>query len=94
MSRYIEWDEDRKARYDTARAKVDEAVREILQAAYEEDFDANDPPYPQGWVLITEFTNIELEQTDAGGRYIAAPQGQTFSLGHGLCAWGMTRFEE
>ena len=87
MTRYIDWDEQRKARYDDARERLQAALAECIKIQHEDDDEIDtvaDAPYLQGWVAAAEWTNITLEQTDRGGRSTVYPQGQMFSVGIGL----------
>jgi len=93
MGRYIDWEQERKDRYDAARNDLEEALKKCATIAYEDTYGPEDAPFIQGWVAIAEFTNIALEQSDAGARVTVSPQGQTLSTGMGLAAWSVTTYE-
>lgn len=46
-----------------------------------------DEPFVQGWAAAVEWTNVELERDDAGGRYKITPIGQMLSTTEGLGAY-------
>jgi hypothetical protein len=88
-SGYITWEPERQQRYDAARARVADALTELVTIA-SEDTDHMDPPFIQRWMVSCEWTSIELERNDAGGRHVFAPQGQMLSVTAGLSEWAKT----
>lgn len=89
-SGYMSWDDDRRARFDEARARVASAIAELCSIQEEDEY-PNDPPYVQGWIAAAEWTNVDLERSNRGGRHIFSPQGQMLSVGEGLADWARTR---
>ncbi len=87
---YSDWDDDRKARYDAARDRVAAGIADCVNILREDGF-ADDPPYVQGWVVAAEWTNVEAERDNWGGRETITPHGQMLSTGLGLSAWAAHR---
>lgn len=87
-SSYADWDQERRDRYDAERERIQSALSALLSICYEDEH-AGDPPYLQGWVAVTEWTNVELEQNNQGGRHTFTPHGQMFSIGAGLAAYAV-----
>ncbi|MEE6273517.1 hypothetical protein V2J56_09180 [Georgenia sp. MJ206] len=67
-------------------AKREEIAKHVQQLAELQDrtHDPDDPPYVQAWALAWEWTNVELERENRGGRDLATPRGQALSTSLGL----------
>ncbi|QKS17303.1 hypothetical protein HUN59_14770 [Curtobacterium sp. Csp2] len=87
---YMSWDDERRARFDEARERAAKAIADMCRIHTEDDH-TDDPPYVQGWVAVAEWTNVEFERNNAGGRYIFSPYGQMLSVGAGLADWARSR---
>jgi hypothetical protein len=87
---YMTWDDERRARFDEARERAATAIADLARIQAEDDF-PNDPPYVQGWIAIAEWTNVEFERSNSGGRHIFTPFGQMLSVGGGLADWARQR---
>ncbi|MDT0211230.1 hypothetical protein [Curtobacterium sp. BRD11] len=87
---YMTWDDERRARYDEARERAATALADLARIHTEDEF-PDDPPYIQGWIAAVEWTNVEYERSNAGGRYIFSPFGQMLSVGAGLADWARHR---
>lgn len=91
-TRYNDFDDERRERLEEARDRIDAAIKDYISIVREDDF-ADDPPFVQGWLVSAEWTNVEAERDNWGGRDVIAPHGQMLSVGHGLAAWASTRHE-
>ena len=87
---YTDWDDEKRARYDAARDRLSAAINEMAAITAEQQF-PDDIPFVQGWVVAIEFTNVELERDNAGGRYLFSPNGQMLSVSAGLALWAVER---
>lgn len=87
---YMTWDDKRRARYDEARERAAAALADLARISSEDDY-PDDPPYIQGWIAAVEWTNVEFERSNTGGRYIFSPFGQMLSVGAGLADWARQR---
>jgi hypothetical protein len=83
---YLSWDDERRGRYDEARERAAKALADLARISNEDEY-PDDPPYIQGWVAAAEWTNVDLERRNQGGRYIFSPFGQMLSVGAGLADW-------
>jgi len=86
MTDWNELSDDTKAALEVERTAIERHIRryiEVLRA----DEHPGDLPIVQEWVVGCEWTNIELEQSNKGGRDVIMRDGATLSAGLGLGAY-------
>lgn len=87
--------DDKRNRAQVIREQLAALISEyvdVIRTDIDESVQGNDRPIVQAWVVGIEWTNIELERNDMGGRDSITPDGQTLSNSAGLGAYIADRY--
>lgn len=88
---YADLTDAQQAALEAERVKIERHVRRYVELLREDDH-PNDLPIIQEWVVGVEWTNVELEQSNRGGRDVIMRDGGTISAALGLGVYIRDRF--
>lgn len=76
-------EDEREAAKEIERAKITAALNALAALEYGEEL-GDDLPYVRAWVVMSEWTNVELERNNHYGKYSTQPTDQAYSTTVGL----------